>query len=104
MVANPNEVPPAFRGRQPSPSRYSFIGMQDDQVLRIAAGALRMVSALPVGSRPRAEQWDSFEQAMAELGARAVRQTLARIHEIHEQEASGELGDGGRPALDAGEQ
>lgn len=104
MVANPNEVPAAFRSRQPSPSRPSFIGLEDDQVLRVAANALRMVQVLPLNSRPRADQWESFEQAMAELGARAVTHTLAKIYAIHEREQPRQPGDDEQAGIEAGEQ
>lgn len=84
MVSNPNDAPPAFRGRQPG--KPSFVGMEDDQVLKIAANALRTVQALPLRSRPRAEQWREFDAAMGELSSRAVVYALAKIHELHELE------------------
>lgn len=83
----PREVPPAFRGRQQAAP--GFAGMDDDEVLRVAASALRMVTALPLGSEARAAQWKSFEAAMAELGSRAVTQTLAKIYEIDVREQRG---------------
>jgi hypothetical protein len=84
MVSNPNDVPPAFRGRRPSIP--SFIGMEDEQVLKVAANALRMAQILPIGGKPRADQWAAFDAAMGELGSRAIVHALERIHEIHELE------------------
>src|SRR5262249_5390286 len=89
MVANPNSgIPAAFRGRRPA--RPGFIGLTDDEVLKIAAGALRMVQALPFGSAARTGQWDSFEHAMAALSSRDATDTLRRLYESHEREQDGE--------------
>jgi hypothetical protein len=43
-------VPSAFRGRKAT----SFVGMHDDQVVKVAASALHMAQLLPAGSSTRA--------------------------------------------------
>lgn len=83
MVSNPGDVPPAFRRKRPGPS---FIGMTDDQVIKVAASALNMVQALPVGSEARAGRWAAFDAAMGELGKRAVVHALAKVHGLEAAE------------------
>jgi hypothetical protein len=75
-------VPPAFRGRRAA----SFAGMHDDQVVKVAANALRMADILPINSGPRAEQWKTFDAAMGELGSRAIVHALGKIREQRERE------------------
>ena len=83
----PPEVPPAFRRKQPS---RCYIGLTDDQVLRVAASALRLVEMLPAGSPARQKQWDSFNAAMGELASRATVHALERMQAIREREQAGE--------------
>lgn len=85
MVSNSNNIPEAFR--RPPANGPSFIGMTDEQVLRIAANALRKVQLLPFGSETRDGQWHDFNHAMGELTRRAVNHTLGKIYEIHQREA-----------------
>lgn len=84
MVSNrPDPIPPAFRGA----SQPSFIGMTDEQVLKIAEHYFHLAPAFPLASRQRAAAWEMFDDAMAELSARGLRQILRKMRE-HE-----ELGD-----------
>lgn len=83
MVANPNYVPAAFRRA----GAQFFTGMEDEEVLKVAANALRMVQQLPARSEARARTWRMFDRAMGELSSRAVVHALQKIHEIHEREA-----------------
>lgn len=84
MVSNrPDPIPPAFRGA----SQPSFIGMTDEQVLKIAEHYFHLAPALPLASKQRAVAWEMFDDAMAELSARGLRQILRKMRE-HE-----ELGD-----------
>ena len=82
-MPSPDYVPPAFRRHVPGTS--SFIGMTDDQVIKIAATALHMVQTLPMSSKARAEQWAAFDHAMGELSARATMHALEKIHQHNEQ-------------------
>jgi hypothetical protein len=74
-----SDVPPAFR-RIPKTPPY-FIGLDDNQVLKIAQNALNLIQTLPIGSTARAAQWAEFDAAMGELAGRGIRQILAKIHE-----------------------
>ena len=56
-----------------------YYGMEDEQVLARAAGALERAKALPVGSVQRAIQWAVFDSAMMELDRRAMRHILAAL-------------------------
>lgn len=92
MVSNkPGSIPPAFRSRKPA--ALGYVGLTDDQVLKIAANALRMVEMLPAGRPAREQQWAAFNAAMGELASRATVHALERIQEIRERE--GELPAGG---------
>jgi hypothetical protein len=86
-------VPPAFRGRKGT----SFVGMHDDQVVKVAASALHMAQLLPAGSSTHAAQWATFDSAMGELGSRAIVHALQKIHE-HQQH----LEQGSSTELEAG--
>jgi hypothetical protein len=83
MVSNPNDVPPAFRGRPKKGPSYT--GMTDDQVLKVAANAFQMAQMLPIGSGPRVSQWSDFDSAILELGRRTISHVLEKLHE-HERE------------------
>ena len=72
-------IPPAFRKRRPS-----YTGLDDAQVLNIAAAALMSAHRLPAGSKSRASQWAKFDDAMGELSGRGMRHMLAKIRE-HEE-------------------
>ena len=63
----PDRVPPAFQAR--APKAASFIGLEDDQVLKLAAIAYRK------------HDWARFDDAMAELAGRAQRHILAKLRE-----------------------
>jgi hypothetical protein len=93
-MSSPNHVPAAFR-RLPA-SGPSYIGWTDDEVLAVAASALKTVQALPYGTDEREGYWHDFNHAMGELTRRAVNHTLAKIYEIHEREhrQEHEQGDG----------
>ena len=66
--------------------------MTDTDVLEVAANALKMVQALPLGSDARDGQWFDFNHAMGELTRRAVVQTMGKIWDVHERERR-RLGD-----------
>lgn len=71
--AQPAGVPPAFRRRP------SFVGLDDHQVLSIAAAALGTAQLLPIGSSARAGQWERFDEAMSELTGRGLRHVLREL-------------------------
>ena len=70
----PDQVPAAFRRMPPA-----FVGLEDDQVLKVAASALLTVQRLPVHSAARAEQWRRFDDAMSELTGRGLRHILREL-------------------------
>jgi hypothetical protein len=65
----------------------SYDELSDHEVLTRAAGALKKVTSLPVGSVARAIQWGVYEGYQAELTRRAVAFGLARLAKLHEDDA-----------------
>lgn len=61
-----------------------YEGMTDEQVLARAAGALRKVNALPLGSVQRSIQWAVYDSAKAELDRRMFNMVLAQIRAMNE--------------------
>jgi len=82
-------IPAAFGG--PLPAAASFLGLTDDQVLKIAQSAMMSAQALPLGAA-RVRQWARFDDAMSELAGRGLRHVLAKLRE--RDEAAGQTSDG----------
>jgi hypothetical protein len=81
------KVPPAFGGGVPAAAQ--FVGLTDDQVLKVAVASFGTLQQLPIGA-PRVREWARFDAAMAELAARGMRHVLAKLHERDEGGRGGE--------------
>jgi hypothetical protein len=65
----------------PHPDVDPYADMNDEQVLGIAAQALRRVQGYPVGSLQRAIMWARYEAAKAELDIRLYTHVVRKLKE-----------------------
>jgi hypothetical protein len=97
MGPDGERTPAAFLARRangPAPAA-SFIGLDDEQVLKIATAAFTAAQAEQVGSTARARQWARFDGAMGELAGRGMRHVLAKLRE-RDEAAGRDEGEAGR--------